>query len=354
MDKIALRDFLLEKLPNAKLASGSSQIRCQCAMCNDNDAHCYIGPFDDDESTPVLYNCFHCSPATEDRSGYVNQEFMNRYNLWLPDQFKYKTNGVKAVKKRITGRTVLNLESKYLTPNESTEKKLNYINQRLGLNLTYEDTLRLKLILNLSDLLNGNQVFTYTRNIKDMEDLDTYFIGCIGVNNNMLSLRNMCYEGIKAKGGVKNNAVLNCKYVNYVVNNSMDADKFYVIPTTLNLFDRVRVHVCEGFMDALGIYFNLYNCESHNDIFIAGFGKSYIESVSYFLSHTAALDVEVHMYPDLDVYDRDMKDAVSFLSPLVDTFYIHRNAYVDPNTGKREKDFGVPRERIVDSCVELK
>lgn len=348
MNKMEFRDFLLTTLPEARLASGGSQLVCLCPLCGDTSGHCYVGPFDEDD-TPIMYNCFKCNPNTQDRSGFVNQAFMNRYNAWLPDEFNNRSKGTAVRKKRISGRTVFNIEHKYLTESEETAKKLSYINWRLGLNLSFADTIRLKLILNISDLLNGNQIYEYTRSLSDMHLLDHYFMGAIGVNNNMLSMRNMYLDAFEKKG-VKT-GLLAKKYINYVVNPNMEADKFYVIPTAIDTLQPVNIHVCEGFFDALGIYYNLYDARATNSLFVAGFGKSYEECVTYFLTRTPIVNVNVHLYPDADVPDYALKKSINTIKPCVDSICIHRNVYEDMN-GK-QKDFGVPKNLIRDSCTKI-
>lgn len=347
MDKMAFRDFLLSTLPGSRSAGGGSQIICLCPLCGDIKGHCYVGPFDGDDTTPVMYNCFKCDPSTPGKSGYVNQAFMNRYNQWLPEEFSAKRKPGEICKKRIGQRTVLNLDNRFLTESEESQKKLQYINKRLGLNLTYQDTVNLKLVLNLSDLLNGNKINTYTRGLVDMQYLDKYFVGAIGVNNNMISLRNMYKDQFEAGGY---NGILSMKYVNYIISNTMDYEKMYVVPCNVDIFKPINIHVCEGYFDALGIYFNVLNARNDNDIVVAGFGKSYEECVNYFLKNSPTLHVNVHFYPDADVKNSSIESVTNKLSLLVDSITIHRNGFVDPETHKVEKDFGVPKDRIIDTC----
>lgn len=345
MTREEFKDYLLNILPEARTAKGGEQIVCICPYCGDRSGHCYIGPFNDD-TVPVMHNCFHCDPHNPMKSGIVNQNWLNGYNLWMPEGFNSVSkdkSGFRA--KRITGRTVLDLGPTKVTDNKLTRHKLEYINGRLGTQLSYDDATQLKLVLNISDVLNGNEVKSYTRNMCDMETLDKYFIGAIGANNNMISLRNLTY---KKGSNLPKYDLLGKKYVNYVVNEHMNTDKYYVIPTNLNTIVPVNIHVCEGFMDALGIFFNVLHGDTNgNHVVIAGFGKSYSEAVEYVLSAYPFVMANVHLYPDADVDDRSVKSVARKIAPIVDSITCHRNAYPG------EKDYGVTADHIQDSHYSI-
>lgn len=344
MTREEFRNYLLDTLPGARAAKGGAQIICICPCCGDTSGHCYIGPFDDD-TKPVMYNCFKCPPSNPARAGIVNQNFMNRYNCWMPEGFgstPASKDGFKA--KRITGRTVLDLQTGFISNTQMSYDKLNYINKRLGAQLTFDDVARLKLVLNLSDILNGNQIKKYSRHINDMNTLDTYFVGAVGVNNNIISLRNLVHG---KDPNVDKRSLLSKKYVNYVVNEDMDYHKYYVVPTQLNTFRPVNIHVCEGFMDALGIHLNLHNGISDNDVIIAGFGKSYSEAVEYVMSSFPFTYARVHLYPDSDVSDYSMKKVSTDIAPFVNEIYVHRNQ------SPGQKDYGVPKSMIMDKSTRI-
>lgn len=342
MNNESLKDFLLRSLPLARLAKGGSQIICKCMVCETEDTkgHCYIGPFDQD--TPIMYNCFRCNPSNPGKSGILNQEFMNRYNLWLPDN--YKSNNFSGIKKKTIGnRRVLDLN---FPINDSDEYriKLLYINKRLGLNLSYEDLIKLKICLNLKDLLLFNKVPSFTRHDYIIEQLGRNFIGVLGVNNNIVSLRRLSENGL-------HNSV-NKRYINYVVSDNIDIEKFYMIPNTVSNIAPINIHIAEGFFDILGIYFNLYNCNNEQNLYIAGFGMSYEESLKFIICNFPMLYTCIHFYPDLDVNDWNIRNICNKIAPTVNEIYIHRNIKI--TDGKQEKDYGVTRDRIQDSIQKIK
>lgn len=344
MNKESLKEFLLQKLPLAKLANGGSQIICKCMVCDTEDTkgHCYIGPFDDTDS-PIMFNCFRCNPNNPNRSGILNQEFMNRYNLWLPNDYQMKQSGNYIKKKIVGGKRILDIGIPYIEDKES-QLKLLYINKRLGLQLTYQDAINLKLCLNLKNILNFNEVYLYTRNNAIVEQLSRNFVGALGVNNNIISLRRLIEKDLHPS--------INKKYINYILDNNTSVEKFYMIPNSVNYLAPIHIHIAEGFFDILGIFFNVQNQNLNQQLYIAGFGKSYEESLKYIICNYPMMYTIVHLYPDLDVSEYSVRGMCNKIAPTVNEIYIHRNGYIC--NGVQEKDFGVPREKIKDVVQKFK
>ena len=147
-----LRDILLQ-IPSAKLCSGGKELVLRCKYCEDsknpNHAHMYINLGYND--TPLFFNCFKCHTSgivTHDKllSWGLNVDInsmskligYNKYVLSLDKNKKYNNNN-----------TVYRLNNYYISNNKLSEVKLKYINKRLGLNLTYNDLLENKIVLNL-------------------------------------------------------------------------------------------------------------------------------------------------------------------------------------------------------------
>lgn len=342
MNKEELRQYLLNNLPLAREAKGGEQIICKCAICNDKSGHCYIGPFDDSDA-PVMYNCFKCDPTDDRRKGIVNQEFLNRYQVWMPGNYSNGASSSYIKKKRIGNRQVLDIVNNIEDTNEN-RLKLQYINKRLGLQLTYSDMVRLKIFPNLQYLLNSNQISSYTRNEAIIKQLGSNFIGVLGTNNNIVSLRRLVDTGLHES--------INKKYINYVITERMDAEKFYMIPNAVDSMKPIHIHIAEGFFDVLGIFFNVMNCNVEQNLYIAGFGKSYEEALKFLLCNFPMLYTIVHLYPDLDVNDYTVRGICNRMMPVVNEIYVHRNMYV--YNGKQEKDFGVPKEKIICGTLEIK
>ena len=143
--------------------------------------------------------------------------------------------------------------------------------------------------------------------------------------------------------------------VNYNIFASDNNCKYYALPTNIDLTDPrpIRVNIAEGPFDVLGIYYNVMNQYNERSLYCAIGGKGYMNLIEYLLCSIGLMNIELHIYPDLDILQDTMYEIVDFLRPFNIDIYVHRNTYVDPVTGKQEKDFGVPKDRIIDSCVQL-
>jgi hypothetical protein len=225
--------------------------------------------------------------------------------------------------------------------------KLNYINKRLGLQLTYQDLIDKKIVLNLYDLLNSNNVRTLTRHPTVVQELNDSFIGFISGDNNYINMRNL------REGRVLSS--VDKKYINYNIFSQENSCKYYIIPTNIDLCDPrpIRVNIAEGPFDILSIYYNVMNQYSDRSIYAAIAGKGYMNLIEYLMCDIGLNNIELHIYPDKDILNTAMQEIANFLYPFNMNIYIHRNLFVNPKTGEQEKDYGVSRERIIDSCVQI-
>ena len=86
-----------------------------------------------------------------------------------------------------------------------------------------------------------------TRYPNIIDQLDHGFLGFLSYDNAFINMRNLdivkdIYEGI------------NRRYINYNIFNKYDnTNKFYVIPTNINMEYPIKLHIAEGPFDALSI-----------------------------------------------------------------------------------------------------
>lgn len=340
-----LRDILLQ-IPSAKLCSGGKELVLRCRYCEDsknpNHAHMYINLGYND--TPLFFNCFKCHTSgivTHDKllSWGLNVDInsmsklitYNKSVLSLDKNRKYKNNDM-----------VYRLNNYYISNNKLSEVKLKYINKRLGLDLTYNDLLENKIVLNLSDLLNSNNIYKYTRHENIMKELDEYFIGFISYDNAFINMRNLVSDS--------NKTYINKRYVNYSIFEKFDNTmKFYILPNSINLFNpnRIKIHIAEGPFDVLSIYYNLRKTKEHN-IYAAITGSGYVNMCKHFINTMKLINVEFHLYPDADVNKNRLFNSLQIFKDVFDIpIYIHTNIY------NGEKDFGVPLSRIKEEIRKL-
>lgn len=348
MDFKQYRDLLLSSIPTAVSASGGNFVTCRCFYCPDGkdpkSKHMYIAiPKNDNEVS--WYYCHKCHA-----SGIVTNEVLMKWGVYdnqigidITNHNKnYRRNNIRNTK---TSRAIY-LNNSFTSNNETSLYKLNYINNRIGTNLSYEDLRKLKICLNLKDLLDCNHIQTITRDPRVVDQLDANFLGFISIDNSFINMRRLCDEG-------KVISSIDSRYINYKIFNfnedEFDMQRFYTIPTSIDLLstERIKIHVAEGPFDILSIYQNIRKGEP--GIYSSIGGSNYQGTIFYFLKTYKLPYVEIHLYPDNDKYGSNykMKSISDLFNSLGIPVYIHRNIYPD------QKDFGVSPNLIQESIYQL-
>ena len=338
IDKEQYKAFLLSHMPNAKLASGGSEINCKCVNCSDTKRHMYIS-IPRNANDPSLYNCFKCGTQ-----GIVTDKVLQEWNIYNDDIAVALINHNKSAKiKTNVTREVANLSNRYAKDDQRTRDKLEFVNFRLGTNLTIKNCLDLKIVLNLKDLLAQNKITDYTRHLHIVNELDMGFVGFISLDNCFVNLRRIVPEGTVYKD-------IDKRYVNYNIFGKYDnAERFYTIPTVVNLntSERVKLHIAEGPFDILSVYLNLRKQEQ--GIYTCVAGSNYLGIVRHFILAMKLNYIEIHLYPDEGTGGEEYKvrDISELAAPMGIPVYIHRNRMFG------EKDMGVPLDRIKEEIYRL-
>lgn len=333
-------------VPTAKIASGGKELVIRCPFCGDSKnprhAHFYISVPQSQEDIS-FYQCKRCPNA-----GILSDELLRRIgcndsNIMI-EITKHNAEVMSLPKyKSLKKINIYPLKWNLIRKDPNNQIKLDYINKRIGSNFTIFDLAKVKIILNLYDVINTNHL-EFTRHQMVCSDLDKYFMGFISFDNSYCGLRKVTNKEL-------HNAV-NKRYINYsLVNKTDDRKNFYVIPTRIDILDPapVKIHIAEGQFDTLSIYYNLNQCNDYQNIYMACGGKSYSQALEFILTESGIINYEIHFYPDRDVSDNEFYyDVLRRVELLPGDIYIHRNAF------NGEKDFGVPKERIIDSVRVIK
>lgn len=341
----ALKTYMIERF-NAKTASGGKEIIKRCHFCGDSrdptDAHLYIGM----RNGVIVYNCFKCSAK-----GVVDGKFLRDLGCYDPniitlvsDQNKKNNSSNSTNSGAIrTARNILRIEKPIIYYPESSidliNTKLQYLYDRLGVQFSIQDTIRFKIILNLKDYLDVNGITYYTRNRDLMKPLNDYFIGFLTLDNNFINMRRMIPEGNLP-------SYIDTRYVNYNIFGNYSNTNYYVIPNRVDPCKPLEFHVAEGVFDILSIYNNVAPFGT-NGIFAAAMGKSYLALIRYFIINFGITGFDIHIYPDLDINRKDMYRIKDDLKSFGVRVFVHTN--LCPG----EKDYGVPRDRIIDSVIKI-
>lgn len=333
------RTFLNNIIPTAKIVSGGSHINCRCFYCSDSknpkSAHFYIS-IPSNENEPSLYYCQKCHA-----SGVVTYKTLLEWGIYDPDIATDLINhnkkcSIKSGNNKYYQNIIYKISNKHTTENDISQYKLNYINSRIGTNLSYQDLRDLKIVLNLKDILLENHIEKLTRNESIVDQLSNNFLGFLSVDNAFLNMRRICDEGLVYK-------TIDKRYINYKLFDKFDtSQRFYTVPTTVDLLQQepVKLHIAEGPFDILSVYLNCRHREP--GIYTSVGGSNYLGIIYYFLENYKLPYVEVHIYPDNDQYgsNNQMNYIYNYLNSIGMEMYVHRNQY--PN----EKDFGIHPSHI--------
>jgi len=339
-EKLAM--LLLATMPNAKLVSGRRQILTRCMYCGDSkhakSAHFYISL---DDTKPFFYYCQLCHST-----GVIDHKKLMEWGLYDQEVNMgiIQHNKVMFSRKenyKFVDRLVYNLKNYMISDNELSQMKLKYINNRLGLNLTYEDLFKNKIILNLYDLLRSNNITELSRDQRITDELDRSFIGFISQDNAFINMRNLRVGKVYKS--------IDKRYVNYnIFNKFNNTQRFFTLPTNIDLTvpQRIKLNIAEGPFDILSVFFNLKNQESHS-IYSAIIGSGYLNILRHFIITMKLIYIEVHLYIDNDIENYVIQNVCNLLEMYRIPLYIHRNNFPG------EKDFGVRIEKIDESIQQL-
>lgn len=325
--------------------AGANHVVCRCFYCLDSKTrthgHFYISIPPENSNDPSLFYCQKCHASgivtsqkllewgIFESSIAINLTQRNAYVLSLPENRKYKDSDIY----RISNTTI--------SQDKLSEYKLNYINGRIGTNLSMQECIDNKIVINLNDLINENHL-QYTRDQRIVNSLDSDFVGFLSYDNAFLNMRNLqIHDNLHPS--------INKRYINYHVFNKYDnTNRVYVIPNWLNLTDPnpIELHMAEGPFDILSIKYNLVK-NPYNKIFAAILGSGYKGLVRFILTQLKTPNLVIHLYADADISRDTILDLAEFIEPFRIPIYLHRNIY------EGEKDYGVPMNRIIDSVDQV-
>lgn len=338
MDTKNIVNFLLKNLPRAKLVSNNTEINCRCMFCpdskNPSHAHFYISV--PSNNNPIFFHCKKCQSA-----GVLTHKTLLEWNLFDQnvsiDLINYNKGAFNGCTYNLS-QDIYNINNMYISDTKKSEIKLKYINNRLGLNLDYNDIINSKIVLNIKDLLNTNNITQFTRDINIINQLDEYFIGFLSYDNSFLNCRRIIKEGTVYK-------TIDKRYINYNIFNKVDnTSNYYTLPNNIDISKPVKICIAEGPFDTLSIRYNLLK-SSDNIVYSTVQGNNYLGCIRHFLNVLSVPNIEIHVYLDMDVSDRVIPHLINNLAVYNMKTYIHWNL--------KYKDMGVPVNKIEESIERI-
>lgn len=335
-----LREQLHKLFPEAKDSGNKKEVMINCPMCNregntDTNRHMYISLGYDNK--PPMFNCF----KNMNHRGLLTESFLKEFSSnpqcvdksFIDDIEKHYKETSKLTRYRTNKTTFFNISNPIPMNNSISRYKLDYINNRLGLRLTYNDISKYKIVLNLYDLLSYNNIQYTTRTTYISDMLNKYFIGFLTNNNSTLIMRNISNDKIKLPDSISG------RYIKYAVFNNTQESGYYIIPSICDINKHVVINIAEGTFDILSVFY-LNKCIDKNNIYISIGGNSYASVMEYFITTLGLIDISFNIFIDNDIPNKILSIIANKFKPLGIPITIFMN------TMKGEKDFGVSRDRI--------
>ena len=343
-----LREQLHRLFPEAKEDGAGANTLINCPLCAregrpDYNRHMSICLGYDGK--PLLYNCWKNS-AHRGVLTSSNLEMLSRDSLVSPDAGvlealdEYNKTSGRMNRFKLDANSRYRIDPIPIPNSELNEIKRIYICKRLGVDLSFEELMKDKVIFSIKELLYRNYVRKMTRSPQIMNLLDAYFVGFLTNNNGSLILRNMVAGKMDLPKSISD------RYIKYSIIQGAPSG-YYIIPTQSNIYGHIDIHMAEGTFDILSVFYNLRGTNRINNIYGSIGGNSYASMIEYFLGDVGLIDVTFHIYIDNDIKPQVLPEISVILKPLGIVSYIHFNSM------DGEKDFGVPKEKIRECVYRL-
>jgi hypothetical protein len=338
-----IKEYLLGR---ERAFTSSSNIIMRCPFCGDpksTRSANFSVRVDIEEKEPFLYQCFR---ADCQAIGLLTPEvlqtkfFCGEMDILLALS-RHNSKVDKKIKK-FNGKIKRDLRIINLANNELNAKKLDYVNKRLGQNLSIKDLKDFKIQLDLLEFLTMNNIRKYTMDPKFVEKLSTYSVGFLSAFEDYVICRTL------------NSSMFNNRYIIYpiakIVDNIGGSLKFYIKPTQIDLLsDKAsELHIAEGVLSILGAYFHSGSYPSdRNVLFIANCGAGYLNSISTTIKQYGLTKVRINIYSDSEIaldYYKKIKEKLSFIT-VIKEFNVHYNTL--------KEDFGYPASDIKITTYKL-
>ena len=326
-------------IPNSQFAAGKKELVLRCPYCGHTSSagkkHMYIGLSKD---KPYMFNCFKCEAG-----GLVNRTFLNLLDIRDEELIQAidihnkemrlsRSNSYSANRIREPQVAYDAFEVNY----DIYPDKVNYINSRLGTNLSVSEMMNMKIIFDFSFF--KRQIMRYLGATEsDFERIQRDYVGFLSVNNTSLSMR--CIRQTDSKY-----RYLICKLDDRDIYN-----KAFCIPSSIPYTsDRIMVHIAEGQFDIISIYNNMTNRST--GIYFAAAGNKYSAILKYILSK-GIMYMDIHLYFDNDQAGEIAKRQIEYF--IKNNIAFFRGSRVFAHVNQADKDYGVSIDKIQDFCIQI-
>lgn len=346
MTLLDMKEIIRERLNQLSVHmwdSSQSQVTCRCPYCGDshNKTHGHFSiKVDRSSDSIMLYRCFKCNAT-----GILTSKTMDDLGAFLSEEEAKALDNLN----RPSGKSTYGRQRPqiYKVPIEinpvDSRPKIEYVESRLGIQLTQDRIQESKIVLSIMDFFNENHIQIPSHlNPKFVKLIEENYVGFLSSNNNTITFRRVTEnENLKRYLKVTMDPQ-NTSPNNFYAMQSSGIDLLYTQP--------VHIHITEGTFDILSVRYNLPHNEDELNFYYACCGYSFNVIIKWLIYVGVNTHLCVHIYSDNDKTDRENLKLLN--DPLdqvwIEHLWIHRNRFPG------EKDFGVPLERIQESHVKIK
>ena len=318
----------LDKLPVHIVSGNGIQHTVRCPYCGDSvnlsHGHFSIKIDEGDEYAPMLFRCFKCNTT-----GILNRDILNDLGVDVGSNIDGELRKFTQKSAKYNKITDSKTEA-FEVPTSSSNlaiTKLDYVNERLGMEMNIHEAKDKRIILSLIDFMNLNNIKGLPNmSYKKIEFLDKNYVGFLSSNRNVITMRAI-------------NSYPDRRYEKILINpRNYDTNTFYTIPAAMDIMytDDLTINISEGIFDILGIK-NYRKSDDELYYAVCGFGYTHILRNVIRLGFNT--DLIINIYADNDKSDKDIIIPLrrsKNITPFLKKVYLYRNRY------EGQKDFGVP------------
>lgn len=336
------KDDLINSLRNRGIyfkPVNNIEYRTRCPFCGDSDnentGHLYIR-INPSDNLPIVYHCFKC-----ESKGIMKEETLLALDIHDVG-LKSGLMTLNHTSDRMDNKNLMNetksISFDYQLPEIKRGPKIAYIEDRLGVHLSDDDLIKMKVITSLREFLILNDIKTLTCPNEDAYRFEDHFVGFLTYGNSHILLRD-----------ISNND--RYRWVKYPITEDSRANRiFYVMSMEIDPMttEDITINLAEGVFDTLSICHNLgYNEKNVINICVSG---KYYDKILLFLLDLGLVgsNITINVFSDNDaIFNKKSVKGTSlehYQKVLKNFKYLYGEINVFYNL--INKDCGVPKEKI--------
>ena len=323
----------------------STEYRTRCPFCGDSSKSEQTGHFymhiNIEDNSPIVYHCFLC-----EEGGVLQPStlpLMDIDDTDLKSAIKTLTKTADKVDKKGIINDVKIVSFDYKCPPPKRNGKIKYIEDRLGVSLTDDNLIDMKVITSLKDFLIHNKIKNINCTPQIAMMLERDYVGFLSYGNSHILFRDV--------SGINDGRLRWIKYP--ITPKSAENRIIYTMQSTIDLFteEEITINLAEGVMDILSAAYNLG--QDKKNVLNIAVGGRYFDTIILFLVSIGLVgsNITVNIYADNDSqYNKKNRKSnemtgIGWYKKVMNNYkYLFGNIYVYYNIAS--KDIGVPKKEI--------